>query len=90
MLDLGSSDDAMSRLFGEGPGGFVVSGHPGALARLAERVPLDVIGVVGGDALHLVAGGEEIEASLGELREAHGSLARSSADYSRSRALHPT
>ena len=76
MLDLGSSDDAMSRLFGEGPGGFVVSGHPGALARLAERVPLDVIGVVGGDALHLVVGGEEIEASLGELREAHGSLAR--------------
>src|SRR3954465_13130064 len=38
-LDLGGSADPLSRLFGEGPGGFVVSGHPGALARLAERIP---------------------------------------------------
>ena len=75
-LDLGASDDPWSHLFGEGPGGFVVSGHPGALARLAERIPLDVFGAVGGDGLRISIGCEAIDASLGELREAHGSLAR--------------
>jgi phosphoribosylformylglycinamidine synthase len=75
-LDLGPSDDPFTRLFGEGPGGFVVSGHPGALARLAERIPLDVFGVVGGEALRITIAGETIDASLGELRDAHGSLAR--------------
>ncbi len=42
-LDLGPSDDAWLQLFGEGPGGFVVSGHPTAIAQLAERVALDVV-----------------------------------------------
>ena len=31
-LDLGPSDDIWTHLFGEGPGGFVVSGHPSAVA----------------------------------------------------------
>src|SRR4051794_15140074 len=75
-LDLADAQDLWAQLFGEGPGGFVVSGHPSAIARLAERTPLDVVGAVGGDALSIAVAGERIEASLGELREAHGALAR--------------
>ncbi len=75
-LDLGPADDPWAELFGEGPGGFVVSGHPAALARLAERVSLDVFGVVGADDLRITIAGETIDASLAELREAHSSLAR--------------
>jgi phosphoribosylformylglycinamidine synthase subunit PurL len=74
-LDLGPSDDLDRHLFGESPGGFVVSGGEEALRRLGERVELDVFGRVGGDALEVVAGGERIVASLAELREAHGALA---------------
>jgi phosphoribosylformylglycinamidine (FGAM) synthase-like enzyme len=60
-----------SDLFGEGAGGFVVSGPADALQRLAERADVRVIGTVGGDAL--VAG--DVRATLAELREAHGALA---------------
>ena len=60
-LDLGPSEDPWTHLFGEGPGGFVVSGHPTAIAQLAERVPLDVFGAVGGDALHVAIAGEAFE-----------------------------
>jgi phosphoribosylformylglycinamidine synthase len=58
-------------LFGEHPGGFVVSGPRAALDALAEQVPLDVFGEVGGDALEL----EGVRWTLEELREAHGALA---------------
>ena len=75
-LSLGPSADEWAELFGEGPGGFVVSGSSPALERLAERVPLDIFGVVGGDDLRITIAGESIEASLDELREAHASLAR--------------
>ena len=63
------ADDAS--LFGEGPGGFVVSGGEDALRRLGERVEVEVVGRVGGDALE--AGGFTV--ALAELREAHGALA---------------
>src|SRR4051795_6203958 len=43
-LDLGASDTPHAELFGEGPGGFVVSGPRAALDELAARVPLDVFG----------------------------------------------
>ncbi len=75
-LDLGASEDPWNHLFGEGPGGFVVAGHPTALAQLAERVPLDVFGVVGGERLRLTIAGGDVDVSLDALREAHGSLAR--------------
>jgi phosphoribosylformylglycinamidine synthase len=75
-LDLGPSDDPWTHLFGEGPGGFVVSGHPTAIAQLAERIPLDVFGAVGGDALHVAIAGEEFGVPLAELREAHDGLRR--------------
>ncbi len=66
----GEWDDAL--LFGEGPCGFVVSGAREALDRLAERIPLDVFGTVGGEALEL---GDGMRWSLAELREAHRALA---------------
>lgn len=75
-LDFGPSDDPWTRLFGEGPGGFVVSGHPTAIATLAERVPLDVVGAVGGDALHVTIAGESFTVPLEELRDAHDGLRR--------------
>ncbi len=42
-----------TRLFGEAPGGFVLSGPAGALAALAERMPLEIVGEVGGEALEI-------------------------------------
>ncbi|MSW95695.1 MAG: phosphoribosylformylglycinamidine synthase subunit PurL [Actinobacteria bacterium] len=75
-LDLGACEDAWSALFGEAPGGFVVSGDPSAIARLAEHTDVDVIGAVGGDRLHVRAGDGEANATLAELREAHRALAR--------------
>ncbi|MCU0313205.1 MAG: AIR synthase related protein, partial [Solirubrobacteraceae bacterium] len=75
-LELGDAEDPWTELFGEGPGGFVVSGHPTALAQLAERVSLDVVGVVGGDRLRIGAADETIDVALDELRAAHGALRR--------------
>ena len=59
-------------LFGEAVGGFIVSGTREAIERLAEKVPTDVFGVVGGDALRV---GELADASLVELRGARDGLA---------------
>ncbi|MEP6954139.1 MAG: phosphoribosylformylglycinamidine synthase subunit PurL, partial [Solirubrobacteraceae bacterium] len=58
-------------LFGEDACGFIVSGERAALDALAERIPLDVFGTVGGDAL--TAG--PVSWTLAELRAAHGALA---------------
>ena len=57
-------------LFGEGPGGFVVSGPADGLARLGATV----IGQVGGDALRIDAGDAQIVLSLEQCRAAHASL----------------
>ena len=67
-VDLAGDDAA---LFGEGPGGFVVSGGEGALRRLGERVEARLIGRVGGDALDAAG----FSVPLAELREAHRALA---------------
>jgi phosphoribosylformylglycinamidine synthase subunit PurL len=77
-LALGAGDDSepFMRLFGEGPGGFVLSGPRAALQKLAERVALEVVGTVGGDALSVRAGGEEIAVPLAELRAANAALER--------------
>ena len=61
-------------LFGEDACGFLVSGPRAALERLGERIPLDVFGTTGGDALVLDEGAG-LRWSLGELRDAHGALA---------------
>jgi phosphoribosylformylglycinamidine (FGAM) synthase-like enzyme len=67
--------DPMEGLFGEGPGGFVVSGSGEALAQLAVSVPLHMLGVVGGDALTIATDAGTLSATLAELAEAYGALA---------------
>jgi phosphoribosylformylglycinamidine synthase len=46
-------DDALEALFGEGSGGFVVSGFDDALRELGAITPLLVLGRVGGDLLRI-------------------------------------
>jgi hypothetical protein len=75
-LDLGPSEAPLVQLFGEGPGGFVVSGPHEALEDLAGRVALDVFGEVGGDALAVRIAGHEVAVGLAELRAAHAELGR--------------
>jgi phosphoribosylformylglycinamidine synthase len=74
-LHLGPSDDPWTRLFGEGAGGFVVSGPGEAVDRLAERVPLDVLGTVAGEGLEVAVGDWRFTATLDRLREANTALA---------------
>jgi phosphoribosylformylglycinamidine synthase subunit PurL len=73
-LDLGASADPWSHLFGERPGGFVVSGPRKALEQLA--VPVDVFGTVGGDALTVSIADETSTWTLDDLSAAHGALSR--------------
>ena len=68
------SRHAATALFGEGAGGFVVSGSRAALEGLATRVL--VIGEVGGGQLAIDAAGARVAVSLDALSEAHGALAR--------------
>ncbi len=74
-VSAGSSAQLDRALFGEAPGGFVVSGAEDALRRLGERIEVTVLGRVGGDALEVSTGGEPIAVPLAELREAHQALA---------------
>jgi len=75
----GDDGDAWSEfesyLFGEAVGGFIVSGTREAIDRLAERVPTDVFGRVGGDALQVTAGERRLHLSVDSLRSANGTLA---------------
>ncbi|MGN6373160.1 MAG: phosphoribosylformylglycinamidine synthase subunit PurL [Solirubrobacteraceae bacterium] len=67
----------VEQLFGEGPGGFLVSGCEQRLTGLFEgRTPLRTIGVVGGESLRIAAGEEKIDVQLAELAEAHTALAK--------------
>jgi len=73
---LGAKEDAETALFGEGPGGFLVSGEAAALEELVTHAPLRRLGTVGGDSLAIEAAGEgAILASLEDLARAHGKLA---------------
>ncbi len=72
---LGTVPDVTAALFGEGPGGFVVSGPAAALAELAGRAPVRTLGTVGGEALTVAAGAVTVRATLAELAAAHGALA---------------
>ena len=67
-------------LFGEGPGGFLVSGERAALRALGEQVPVQRLGTVGGESLTLSVGHPSDEAatfalSLEQLAQAHASMA---------------
>jgi phosphoribosylformylglycinamidine synthase len=59
-------------LFGEGPGGFLLSGERAALEALGERTALRLIGVVGGASLRIEG---VLETPLAALEQAHASLA---------------
>jgi phosphoribosylformylglycinamidine synthase len=72
--DRGVSDE--EALFGEGPGGFVVSGGPEAIAGLeGEDLAIQVLGEVGGTDLVFVTREGEIRVSLPAVEEAWLSLA---------------
>jgi phosphoribosylformylglycinamidine synthase len=61
-------------LFGEGPGGVVVSGSPEGIDRLAAEageVPVVKLGQTGGDALVIAAGAATLQLSVRELKSAH-------------------
>jgi phosphoribosylformylglycinamidine synthase subunit PurL len=75
-LELDPGDDLLGALFGESPGrGFVVSGPADVLRALGERVSLQVIGAVGGEALDVTCGEAQLALTLAELRSAHSALA---------------
>ena len=62
-------------LFGEAPGGFLVSGEERDLRALAAHAPLALIGGVGGESLAIDAPtGPLLELSIAELRGAHDAL----------------
>jgi phosphoribosylformylglycinamidine synthase len=65
-------------LYGEGAGGFIVSGDAGALLELGEQAPVRQLGAVGGHELAIVHAGAAvtITATLAELRDAHSALAQ--------------
>jgi phosphoribosylformylglycinamidine (FGAM) synthase-like enzyme len=73
----GISATSAAALFGEGSGGFVVSGGKDELRTLGARASVRIVGSVGGEALRIDVNpdGESIELRLDELARAHGALA---------------
>ncbi len=70
---------ALGALFGESPGGFLLSGAPDALRALSAPDPtrpfaVALLGAVRGDALQIDLGDTTVRATLAELSEAHGAL----------------
>jgi phosphoribosylformylglycinamidine synthase II len=69
----------LAALFGEAPGGFVVSGPRSAIAELGARAPVRPLGSVGGETLRIepAPGGDgaALAWTLAELGEAHRALA---------------
>jgi hypothetical protein len=63
-------------LFGEGPGGFILSGEGAALESLAEGGAIDVllIGEVGGDRIEIAAAEASLSVSLADAERAWRSL----------------
>jgi phosphoribosylformylglycinamidine synthase len=67
--------DALVALFGEGPGGFLISGAASALAALEQHTRVLRLGTVGGQELRIATADGELRARVGELRAAHGAMA---------------
>jgi phosphoribosylformylglycinamidine synthase subunit PurL len=63
-------------VFGEGSGGFIVSGSEAALRGLARHTPVFVLGAVGGRTLSIAVAETRIEVDLERLREAYGALGK--------------
>jgi phosphoribosylformylglycinamidine synthase II len=68
-------EELLRLLFGEAPGGFIVSGIATGVRALGRRTRVRVIGTVVPDALRIDRGGLSLTATLAELVEAHGALA---------------
>jgi phosphoribosylformylglycinamidine (FGAM) synthase-like enzyme len=66
-------DDEIESLFGECPGGFLVSGEEQALAAISAQTTVSIIGAVEGQSLKI---GSLIDLSLPELVQVHGALAK--------------
>ena len=74
-----ASTAVTAALFGEGPGGFLVSGSERSLSGLGGGVPVRIIGTVGGDRLTIGDGdgdGAAVDVTLAELAQAHAALGR--------------
>jgi phosphoribosylformylglycinamidine synthase len=71
----GTTHGPLALLFGEGPGGFIVSGPGEVLDELAKRTRMRPIGEVGGDSLRISAAHRELGLSLAQLRQAYAALA---------------
>jgi phosphoribosylformylglycinamidine synthase II len=73
----GAGERLLELLFGEGAGGYVLSGPRASFDALAERIAVTVFGEVGGEALVFAHDGGELTVTLDQLRAAHdGRLAR--------------
>ncbi len=78
--DVGQGSSPLELLFGEGPGGFLVSGPERALQALAAAasaagVRVRPIGAVGGEQLRIDGPGAPVAVALTDLADAHGALA---------------
>jgi phosphoribosylformylglycinamidine synthase II len=67
--------DVERLLFGEAPGGFLLSGPEQEFHKLTG-VPVQIIGRVGGQSLRIAAGAVMLEAALTEMSQAHAALAK--------------
>jgi phosphoribosylformylglycinamidine synthase len=74
-LQSAGDGDPLVDLFGEAPGGFLVSGTPNGVSSLGRRTPVHVIGNVGGDSLQVGIGDLTLSVTLAKLAQAHGALA---------------
>jgi phosphoribosylformylglycinamidine synthase subunit PurL len=74
-VELAPAETVSDAIFGEGPGGFLVSGAPRAIRALAERVPVRRLGTVGGEELRIESAGATAPAvlalTLAELSNVH-------------------
>jgi phosphoribosylformylglycinamidine synthase len=69
----GRGERLLEFLFGEGPGGFVLSGPRGTFEEMAKRISVTVFGEVGGGALVFALDEGELAVPLDRLRAAHDS-----------------
>jgi phosphoribosylformylglycinamidine (FGAM) synthase-like enzyme len=72
---IGARVEANLHLFGEGCGGFILSGSQQALQALSDRTSVRHVGTVGGDSLSVLTGDIHVELTLDEMADAHGALA---------------
>ncbi|HEX4466677.1 MAG TPA: phosphoribosylformylglycinamidine synthase subunit PurL [Solirubrobacteraceae bacterium] len=73
-----AAGDVEAALFGEAPGGFLISGPSAAIAQLGRSTRVLLLGTTGGSELEIELGGTEakkLSIPLDELERAHGALA---------------